>query len=108
MIVRVGGEGSEFPVASIAVRETTYEPGVENVTAPGFCATEVVGLPPGKTQEYWATVLVVPKITVPPAEMVTFVEGVVMLPDGGVEPWVDNWMNCAFEGTPALSIKNSM
>ncbi len=51
MIVRVGGFGSELPVASITVSETVYIPGVLNVTLPGFCAVDVAGEPPGKTQE---------------------------------------------------------
>ena len=50
-IVRVGGFGSELPVASITVSETVYVPGVLNVTLPGFCAVDVAGAPPGKTQE---------------------------------------------------------
>lgn len=51
VIVRVGGFGSELPVASITVSETMYIPGVLNVTLPGFCAVDVAGQPPGKTQE---------------------------------------------------------
>ena len=51
VIVRVGGFGSELPVASITVSETVYMPGVLNVTLPGFRAVEVAGEPPGKTQE---------------------------------------------------------
>ena len=51
VIVRVGGFGSELPVASITVRETVYIPGVLNVTLPGFRAVDVAGEPPGKTQE---------------------------------------------------------
>ena len=50
-IVRVGGFGSELPVASITVSETVYVPYVLNVTLPGFCAVDVAGEPPGKTQE---------------------------------------------------------
>src|SRR5262249_45256984 len=50
-IVRVGGFGSELPVASITVSETVYVPGVLNVTLPGFCAIDVAGEPPGKIQE---------------------------------------------------------
>src|SRR6266513_4210131 len=42
-IVRVGGFGSEFPVASITVSETVYIPGVLNVTLPGFCDVDVAG-----------------------------------------------------------------
>ena len=51
VIVRVGGLGSELPVASITVSETVYIPGVLNVTLPGFRAVDVAGEPPGKTQE---------------------------------------------------------
>jgi hypothetical protein len=51
VIVRVGGLGSELPVASIAVSEIVYVPGTLNVTLPGFCAVDVAGVPPGKTQE---------------------------------------------------------
>lgn len=50
-IVRVGGFGSELPVALITVSETVYVPYVLNVTLPGFCAVDVAGDPPGKTQE---------------------------------------------------------
>jgi len=50
-IVRVGGFGSELPVASVTVREIVYVPGALNVTLPGFCAVDVAGEPPGKTQE---------------------------------------------------------
>jgi hypothetical protein len=35
-MVRVGGLGSELPLASTTVIDTTYVPGLENVTAPGF------------------------------------------------------------------------
>ena len=51
VIVRVGGFGSELPVASITVSDTVYVPYVLNVTFPGFCAVDVAGEPPGKTQE---------------------------------------------------------
>ena len=51
VIVRVGGLGSELPVASITVSEVVYVPGALNVTFPGFCAVDVAGVPPGKTQE---------------------------------------------------------
>ena len=51
VIVRVGGFGSELPLALITVSETVYIPGVLNVTLPGFCAVDVAGEPPGKTQE---------------------------------------------------------
>ena len=50
-IVRVGGFGSELPVALITVSETVYILYVLNVTLPGFCAVDVAGEPPGKTQE---------------------------------------------------------
>src|SRR5262249_28339065 len=50
-IVRVGGFGSELPVASITVSETVYIPYVLNVMLPGFRAVDVAGEPPGKTQE---------------------------------------------------------
>ena len=51
VIVRVGGLGSELPVASITVSEIVYVPGALNVTFPGFCAIDVAGVPPGNTQE---------------------------------------------------------
>lgn len=47
---RVGGCGSEFPLASITVREATYSPAVSNRTFPGFFTVEADGVPPGKTQ----------------------------------------------------------
>ena len=52
VIVRVGGLGSELPVASITVSEVVYVPDTLNVTFPGFCAVDVGGVPPGNTQEY--------------------------------------------------------
>jgi len=67
VMVRVGGLGSELPVASISVTETVYSPGELNVTLPGFCAVEVAGEPPGKTHEYFAALEVVAKDTEPPA-----------------------------------------
>jgi len=51
VIVRVGGLGSELPVALITVREIVYVPGALNVTFPGFCAVDIAGVPPGNTQE---------------------------------------------------------
>src|SRR5215468_2463544 len=47
VIVRVGGFGSELPVALITVREIVYVPGALKVTCPGFCAVDVAGVPPG-------------------------------------------------------------
>jgi hypothetical protein len=51
VIVRVGGLGSELPVASLTVSEIVYVPGTPNVTFPGFCAVDVAGVPPGNTHE---------------------------------------------------------
>jgi hypothetical protein len=51
VIVRVGGLGSEFPVASITVSEIVYVPGTLKVTFPGLRAVDVAGQPPGNTQE---------------------------------------------------------
>ena len=53
-------------------------------TAPGFCAVEVAGEPPGKIQEYLAAVNVVPKVTDWPAVTVASDAGEVMVPRGGV------------------------
>jgi hypothetical protein len=36
VMARVGGLGSELPLESIRVNEATYQPGVLNVTLPGF------------------------------------------------------------------------
>jgi hypothetical protein len=108
VIVRVGGLGSELPLESITVSEVTYIPGVPNVTFPGVCATDVAGDPPGKTHEYWAAVLLVLKETDPPAGTVTSEAGDVISPTGGEVAWSESWMNCAFDGTPALSSRNSM
>ena len=108
VIVRVGGLGSELPVASISVSDTVYSPGVLNLTLLGFCAVEVAGDAPGNTQEYFAAVVVVAKFTVCPAAIVTSETGDEMTPFGAdVEYWV-SCMNCAMEGTPALSSRNSM
>ena len=85
LIVRVGGFGSELPMASTTVSETTYSPGVLNVTFPGFCDVEVAGDPPGNTHEYFAELDVVPNDTEPPAPMVMSTEGVEITPVGGVD-----------------------
>ena len=53
-------------------------------TFPGFCNIELVGEPPGKTQEYLAALEVVPKETVPPAAIVISEVGEVIAPSGGV------------------------
>jgi hypothetical protein len=83
VIVRVGGLGSELPVASITVSEIVYVPGTPNVTFPGFCAVDVAGFPPGKTQEYFEAVLLVPKLIILPAVIVISPDGAVMAPVGG-------------------------
>jgi hypothetical protein len=81
--IRVGGLGSELPVASITVSETVYVPGTPNVTFPGFCAVDVAGFPPGKTQEYFEAVLLVLKLIAFPAVIVISPDGVVIAPVGG-------------------------
>ena len=83
VIVRVGGFGSELPVASITVSEVVYVPGTLNVTFPGFCVVDVVGLPPGNTQEYFEALVLVPKLIMLPAAIVISPDGVVMVPVGG-------------------------
>jgi hypothetical protein len=82
----VGGLGSEFPLASTTVSDAVYLPGVAKVTLPGFCAVEVAGVPPGKTQEYFEAAVAVPNETAPPAVMVTSVPGEPMAPSGGALP----------------------
>jgi hypothetical protein len=81
--VRVGGLGSELPVASITVSEIVYVPGAPNVTFPGFCAVDVAGLPPGNTQEYLEALVLVPKLIALPAVIVLSPDGAVMAPTGG-------------------------
>src|SRR5262245_27522577 len=49
--VRMGGEGSEFPLASRTVSEAVKMPGDVNVTFPGTRAVEEAGVPPGNTHE---------------------------------------------------------
>jgi hypothetical protein len=88
-MVRVGGLGSELPAASISVKETLYSPGVLNVMLPGFCAVEVAGDPPGKTQEYLADVALVEKDTECPAPMVMSEAGVEIMPLGGADEYGD-------------------
>ena len=83
MIVRVGGLGSELPVASITVSEIVYVPGTLNVTFPGFCAVDVAGVPPGNTQEYFEAVVLVPKVITLPAVIVILPDGAVIAPAGG-------------------------
>ena len=69
---------------------------------------EVVGEPPGKIHEYFAAVVSVLKTTDPPAGMVTSETGDAIAPDGGDVLWAESSMNCACDGTPALSSRNSM
>jgi hypothetical protein len=83
VIVRVGGLGSELPVASITVSEIVYVPGALNVTFPGFCAVDVAGVPPGNTQEYLKALVLVPKLITLPAVIVISLDGAVMAPVGG-------------------------
>ena len=83
VIVRVGGLGSELPVASITVSEVVYVPGTLNMTLPGFCAVDVAGLPPGNTQEYFEAALFVLKLIALPTVIVISPDGVVMAPVGG-------------------------
>jgi hypothetical protein len=83
VIVRVGGFGSELPVASITVSETVYVPATLNVTFPGFCAVDVAGVPPGKTQEYLEALVLVPKLITLPAVIVTSPDGAVIAALGG-------------------------
>ena len=86
VIVRVGGLGSELPVASITVSEVVYVPATPNVTFPGgFCAVDVAGVPPGNTQEYFEAVVVEPKVTALPAGIVISPDGAVIIPLGGTE-----------------------
>src|SRR5579859_2855750 len=108
VIVRVGGLGSEFPVASISVSDTVYSPGVLNSTLVGFCAVDVAGDPPGNTQEYFAAVTLVVKFTVCPAPIVTSEAGDEMTPFGADVEYCVSSMNCATDGTPALFSRNSM
>ena len=83
VIVRVGGLGSELPVASITVSEIVYVPGAPNVTFPGFCAVDVAGVPPGNTQEYLEALVLVPKLITLPAVIVISPDGDVIAPVGG-------------------------
>jgi hypothetical protein len=83
VIVRVGGLGSELPVASITVSEIVYVPGTLNLTFPGFCAVDVAGVPPGNTQEYLKALVLVPKLSTLPAVIVISPDGAVMAPVGG-------------------------
>jgi hypothetical protein len=85
VIVRVGGLGSELPVASITVSEVVYVPDALNVTFPGFCAVDVAGVPPGNTQEYFEAAVLEPKLIELPAVIVTSVDGAVIIPLGGTE-----------------------
>jgi len=83
VIVRVGGLGSELPVASITVSEIVYVPAALNVTFPGFCAVDVAGVPPGNTQEYLEALVLVPKLITLPAVIVISPDGAVIAPVGG-------------------------
>ena len=83
MIVRVGGLGSELPVASITVSEVVYVPDTPNVTFPGVCAVDVAGVPPGNTQEYLEAVVLVLKLIALPAVIVTSPDGAAIAPLGG-------------------------
>lgn len=90
VMVRVGGLGSELPVASISVREMVYSPGVLNVTFVGLCAVEFAGDPPGNTQEYFAAVVFVAKFTVCPAPIVMSEAGNEMVALGADVVYGDN------------------
>ena len=57
-------------------------PGTPNVIFPGFCAVDVAGVPPGKTQEYLEAVVLVPKLIALPAVIVTSPDGAVIVPLG--------------------------
>ena len=83
VIVRVGGLGSELPVASITLSEIVYVPGTLNVTFPGFWAVDVAGVPPGNTQEYLEALVVVRKVITLPAVIVLSPDGAVIAPVGG-------------------------
>ena len=87
VIVRVGGCGSELPLESPTVSEAVYTPALGNVTLPGFCAVELAGVPPGKIHAYLDAVVLVPKDTVPPADIVTLEAAgeVIVLVGGAVE-----------------------
>jgi hypothetical protein len=69
---------------------------------------EVAGDPPGNTQEYLAAVEVVLKETESPAEIVTSEAGELIVPRGGDVVYGEICRNCATEGTPELSSRNSM
>jgi hypothetical protein len=83
VIVRVGGLGSELPVALITVSEIVYVPGAPNVTFPGFRAVDVAGVPPGNTQEYLEALVLVPKLITLRAVIVISPDGAVIAPLGG-------------------------
>src|SRR5215469_4225840 len=83
VIVRVGGLGSELPVASIIVSEIVYVPDTPNVTFPGVCAVDVAGVPPGNTQEYFEAVLLEAKLIALCAVIVTSLNGALIVPLGG-------------------------
>jgi hypothetical protein len=86
VIVRVGGLGSELPVASITVSEVVYVPATPNVTFGGFggfCAVDVAGVPPGNTQEYIEPVGFEVKVTALPWGIVISPDGAVIVPLGG-------------------------
>jgi hypothetical protein len=108
VMIRVGGLGSEFPLASIAVIETTYVPAAGKVTLFEPCDVEVPGTPPGNTHEYCDTPAAALKESDPPAVMVVSDAGAVMLPSGGGPANGESWMNFACEGTPALLSRKSM
>jgi len=61
-------------------------PAALKVTDPGFCATDVAGVPPGNTHEYWAAVVFVLKDTEPPAGIVASEAGDAIPPTGGAVP----------------------
>ena len=108
LILRRGGLASELFAASSNVNDATYSPAAANVTLPGVLAVDVAGVPPGKIHEYFVAVLVVAKDTVPPAVIVTSDAGELIVPAGGAAVAVSKSTNRAFEGTPAVSMRNSM
>ena len=87
VMMRVAGLGSVSPRLSVTVRDAVYVPGVEYVTEPGVAPDLELGLPPGNTQLYEATVpsgsLPVPaNETDCPGPTATLPAGLVIVPVG--------------------------
>ena len=80
VIVRVGGLGSELPLASMTVSERDVVPGVLKVTFPGSSPSRSPAIRRERPRSIWRRVVLVLKKTDPPAVIVTSAGGRAIAP----------------------------